>query len=160
MRPSLNETSCVCILSAVLLLTSCASNREQMAFDVWDDQAIPAITSTPEEPADPVLDLGPDPALSDYAGLALSRNRTAFAAAFFSKDEADPHPQLQFDTTARSIAQPKSMNSAGGGRCLRQGSAPLRGLACTSSCGLLASRPSSSDRSRSSTQPCTVAVIW
>jgi outer membrane protein TolC len=51
-----------------------------MAFQTWNDEAIPAITAMPQEPAEPVLDLGTDPALSDYVGLALSRNRTASAA--------------------------------------------------------------------------------
>jgi cobalt-zinc-cadmium efflux system outer membrane protein len=106
MRPCLNDTSCVTgtyrqfvpaigILSITVLLAACASSREQMAFQTWNDEAVPAMEAAPQGRVDAVLDIGADPTLSDYVNLALTRNLAVSAARQEWKGYLERVPQAR-----------------------------------------------------------------
>jgi outer membrane protein TolC len=81
-------------LSLVVLLAACASSREQVAFETYQETLPPERPSDPE-PSVPVVELGQNPGLPDYVNVALSRNRAVSAAREEWKGYLERVPQAR-----------------------------------------------------------------
>ena len=69
----------VVVALGAVLLAACASSREQVAFETYQETLPPERPSDPE-PSVPLVALGQNPGLPDYVNVALSRNRVHTAS--------------------------------------------------------------------------------